>query len=153
MSQHDPSIPTAILVPKKPRRRIKLPLFEGEIPWIKVAIFGSIAWVVVGLGVVAFFAMQSQTQRLDDVDLAARPVRHVAPDKPAVDAPKKVEIAAGEELGVLPLGGNEFVECARIGTNVRFMKEPAEAFQRAKDERKLVFIVHLSGNLEDPEFT
>jgi hypothetical protein len=33
------------------------------------------------------------------------------------------------------------------------MKEPTEAFARARAERKLVFVMHLSGNLEDKDFT
>jgi hypothetical protein len=50
-------------------------------------------------------------------------------------------------------GAGDFVTCARIGTQVQFMKDPPDAFRRAKAEKKLVFMVHLSGNLEDPEFT
>jgi len=33
------------------------------------------------------------------------------------------------------------------------MKDPPEAFQAGQAERKMVFMVHLSGNLEDKEFT
>jgi hypothetical protein len=50
-------------------------------------------------------------------------------------------------------GAADFVTCARIGTEVKFMKDPPDAFRRARAEKKLVFMVHLSGNLEDPEFT
>jgi hypothetical protein len=50
-------------------------------------------------------------------------------------------------------GAADFVTCARIGTQVKFMKDPPDAFRRARAEKKLVFMVHLSGNLEDPEFT
>ena len=149
MPQPNSPLPTVILVPppaKKPRRRIKLPLFKNEIPWIKIAIFGSLAWVGILAGSAFYFAIEPQTQRLDDIELLA--VRPVRPVEPAV--PKVVE--AREVLNVLP-GKNEFVECARIGTQVRFMKEPAEAFQRARNEKKMVFMVHLSGNLEDKEFT
>jgi hypothetical protein len=46
-----------------------------------------------------------------------------------------------------------FANCEQIGTNVLFVKEPPQAFLRAKDEKKMVFMVHLSGNLEDPGFT
>ena len=149
MPQPNSPLPTVILVPppaKKPRRRIKLPLFKNEIPWIKIAIFGSLAWVGILAGSAFYFAIEPQTQRLDDIELlAARPARPVEPAQPKV-------AEAREVLGVLP-GKNEFVECARIGTQVRFMKEPAEAFQRARNEKKMVFMVHLSGNLEDKEFT
>ncbi len=46
-----------------------------------------------------------------------------------------------------------FASCEQIGTNILFMKDPPEAFKRARAEKKLVFMVHLSGNLEDKEFT
>lgn len=48
---------------------------------------------------------------------------------------------------------NVFANAERIGSEIRFMKDPVEAFKRAKIEQKLVFIMHLSGNLEDQEFT
>ena len=48
---------------------------------------------------------------------------------------------------------NVYASCEQIGTNVLFVKNPVEAFKKAKDEKKLVFMVHLSGNLEDKEFT
>jgi hypothetical protein len=46
-----------------------------------------------------------------------------------------------------------FANCKQIGTNILFMRDPPEAFKRAKAEKKLVFMVHLSGNLEDSGFT
>ena len=152
MSQHDPSIPTAILVPKPPRRRVKLPLFEGEIPWTKIAIIGSVVWVGIMLMMALYLAIQPQAQRFNDAeDLAARPVKPAAQDRPP-EKPKKAD-DGNEELAVLPAGKGEIVECARIGTEVRFMKAPVEAFKRAKEEGKMVFMVHLSGNLEDKDFT
>lgn len=42
---------------------------------------------------------------------------------------------------------------ANIGTQITFVKDPPEAFQRAREEKKLVFLIHLSGNFEDKEFT
>ena len=46
-----------------------------------------------------------------------------------------------------------FANCSNIGTDILFYKDPTEAFRVAKKENKLVFMVHLSGNLEDPGFT
>lgn len=44
--------------------------------------------------------------------------------------------------------------CTRkLGTRIDFVAEPPEAFKRAKAENKLVFMIHLSGNFEDQEFT
>jgi hypothetical protein len=48
---------------------------------------------------------------------------------------------------------NVFASCEQIGTNILFMKDPTEAFRKAREEKKLVFMMHLSGNLEDKEFT
>jgi hypothetical protein len=48
---------------------------------------------------------------------------------------------------------NVFASCEQIGTNMLFMKDPTDAFKKARAENKLVFMVHLSGNLEDKEFT
>ena len=46
-----------------------------------------------------------------------------------------------------------FADCNQIGTDVLFVKDPPDAFRRAKTQKKMVFMVHLSGNLEDKEFT
>jgi hypothetical protein len=43
--------------------------------------------------------------------------------------------------------------CAQVGTGVNLMKDPTEAFKKARAENKLVFMINLSGNLEDQEFT
>ena len=56
--------------------------------------------------------------------------------------------AARDELDL-----NVFADCAQIGTDVRFLKNPPEAFLRARAEKKLVFVVHLAGNFEDKDFT
>ena len=39
------------------------------------------------------------------------------------------------------------------GTAVRFLNNPAEAARQAVWEKKLLFVLHLSGNLEDKQFT
>jgi hypothetical protein len=44
-------------------------------------------------------------------------------------------------------------QCERFGTKIVFIKDPTEAFRKARDENKQVFFVHLSGNFEDNEFT
>jgi hypothetical protein len=46
-----------------------------------------------------------------------------------------------------------FANCEAIGTDVLFVKDPPEAFRRARQEKKLVYVMHLSGNLEDKDFT
>lgn len=46
-----------------------------------------------------------------------------------------------------------YADPAQIGSDILFMRDPPEAFKRAKAEKKMVFMVHLSGNLEDKECT
>jgi hypothetical protein len=43
--------------------------------------------------------------------------------------------------------------CGGLGTRVAFEATAPDAFARARNEDKLVFIIHLAGNLEDPGFT
>ena len=39
------------------------------------------------------------------------------------------------------------------GTSIDFLSNPSEAAKQAKKEEKLVFVLHVSGNFEDPRFT
>ena len=43
--------------------------------------------------------------------------------------------------------------CASFGTSVEFVSTPSAAAAQAKKEQKLVFVLHVSGNFEDPRFT
>lgn len=43
--------------------------------------------------------------------------------------------------------------CGRFGTQVEFVSTPSEAARKARQEEKLVFILHVSGRFEDPRFT
>jgi hypothetical protein len=44
-------------------------------------------------------------------------------------------------------------ECGTYGTTIEFRKTPQSAAARALKEEKLVFVLHVSGNFEDPTFT
>jgi len=59
--------------------------------------------------------------------------------------------AVGKPIAADPdLGG----KCDRHhGTAVEFVDSPKEAAHKAKKEEKLVFVLHVSGNFEDPRFT
>jgi len=39
------------------------------------------------------------------------------------------------------------------GTSIDFYDSPKEAARQAEKEQKLVFVLHVSGNFEDPRFT
>ena len=43
--------------------------------------------------------------------------------------------------------------CGKYGTSVEFLSSPSEAARKAKQEEKLVFVLHVSGHFEDPKFT
>ena len=43
--------------------------------------------------------------------------------------------------------------CGKFGTSVEFLGTPSEAARKAKQEQKLVFVLHVSGHFEDPRFT
>lgn len=87
------------------------------------------------------------------IEIKPEPVVPVVAEPPApqpvvnVPAPPKAPMIR-EDLDL-----TRYANCQQIGTNILFMKDPPEAFKRARAEKKLVFIVHLSGNLEDKEFT
>jgi hypothetical protein len=43
--------------------------------------------------------------------------------------------------------------CGSHGTRIDFVDTPSQAAKIAKKEQKLVFVLHVSGNFEDPRFT
>ena len=47
----------------------------------------------------------------------------------------------------------EGATCGSYGTTIEFLDSPKEAAAQAKKENKLVFVLHVSGNFEDPRFT
>jgi hypothetical protein len=47
----------------------------------------------------------------------------------------------------------EQATCGSHGTRVEFFDTPSEAAKVARKEQKLVFVLHVSGNFEDPRFT
>jgi hypothetical protein len=52
-----------------------------------------------------------------------------------------------------PVARDEGSTCGDYGTAVLFEESPKDAAARAKKEEKLVFVLHVSGNFEDPRFT
>ena len=43
--------------------------------------------------------------------------------------------------------------CGEYGTSVVFADSPADAARRALAEEKLVFVLHVSGNFEESQYT
>lgn len=58
-------------------------------------------------------------------------------------------------LGLTLLPGRVWAEkgCGSHGTSVDFVDSPAAAARQAKEQQKLVFVLHVSGHFEDPRFT
>jgi hypothetical protein len=59
-------------------------------------------------------------------------------------------------LGQLPKGAakpSEAPTCGDYGTSLHFEKSPKAAASKARQEEKLVFVLHISGLFEDSEFT
>jgi hypothetical protein len=52
-----------------------------------------------------------------------------------------------------PSAPAEGATCGSYGTTVEFVDSPTKAAEIAKKEGKLVFVLHVSGNFEDPRFT
>jgi hypothetical protein len=55
----------------------------------------------------------------------------------------------------VPAFGDQPAEgtCGSYGTAIEFLDSPKEAAVQAKKENELVFVLHVSGNFEDPRFT
>ena len=49
--------------------------------------------------------------------------------------------------------GKEGATCGEYGTTVHFEKTPSDAARKALKEEKLVCILHVSGDFENPDFT
>ena len=74
-----------------------------------------------------------------------------------------LRLAAASLLAVLWLmdtqGGNVVAKpaaaatCGEYGTSVHFEKTPSIAARKALKEEKLVMVLHVSGDFENPEFT
>ena len=74
-----------------------------------------------------------------------------SPATPAVPPP--VTPAAKPAKPIKPAPKKEEASCGDCGTSVEFADTPVEAAAKAKKEQKLVFVLHVSGNFEDPRFT
>jgi hypothetical protein len=58
---------------------------------------------------------------------------------------------ANDERIKPPAADSEATSCH--GTAVNFVATPSEAAKQAKKEEKLVFVLHVSGQFEDPSIT
>jgi len=59
---------------------------------------------------------------------------------------------ASAPAAAAPTGKHEGT-CGGYGTAVEFFGTPSEAAKKARQDQKLVFVLHVSGHFEDPRFT
>ncbi len=83
----------------------------------------------------------------------APPVEIAPAEQPKPAPPAQPVVVAEPKRPKKLIDLKVYANCANIGTDVLFVKDPPEAFRRAKAENKLVYMMHLSGNLEDKDFT
>ena len=72
---------------------------------------------------------------------------------PAAGPGKGAPPAPIQPAPVKPPAKDKGETCGAFGTSVDFVDTPSEAARLAKKEEKLVFVLHVSGNFEDPRFT
>jgi hypothetical protein len=70
-------------------------------------------------------------------------------DASGFEAPDGLKDGPGLNL----LGDHARPACGKYGTSVAFLSSPSEAARQARQEEKLVFVLHVSGHFEDPKFT
>lgn len=78
----------------------------------------------------------------------ARPIKGFVPSAPA-DFPSTTA-ALPEPIKISLSKGPR---CDRFGTAIDFLRSPTLAFDRSAREQKLVMVLHVAGNFEDPGFT
>ncbi len=149
-----------------------LPARDREVPWLLLSVAIGVGVWLVALTVLALNGVRTDSPQprmpvavaLPPAELApealepepvqvalAKPVLEPRrPPAPVIDPPPldAMPAKAAPDAGLLP-----GLACAKIGTNIVFLRNPPDAFRLAKKEGKLVFMVHLSGNFEDTEFT
>jgi hypothetical protein len=62
-------------------------------------------------------------------------------------------VLAAESAPAAPAKGQPESTCATSTVSVEFAKDPTEAATLAKQEHKLMFVLHVSGNFEESKFT
>jgi len=63
------------------------------------------------------------------------------------------EVKPGKGAPPPPAPKAEDETCGSFNTMVAFYDTPSSAARHANKEQKLVFVLHVSGNFEDPRFT
>jgi hypothetical protein len=76
-----------------------------------------------------------------------------APEQQASAPPPSPPEVADSSVLKLAAAQGKGTTCQQYGTAVSFYDSPAEARAKAREEDKLVFVLHVAGNFEEPGFT
>jgi hypothetical protein len=102
---------------------------------------------------------EQRTEPVVEPPPARAVVPHVAAPEPMTEKQEPTTIVAKEEpKAAAPVveacsSGQCAVRNGRYGTSVNFVSNPIEAGKQAMKEKKLLFILNISGNFEDDKFT
>jgi hypothetical protein len=98
-----------------------------------------------------------QVQHFEPIPVAApevvipKDLLKAVPEKPA--AKEKVEIPQPAPKNQPQAKLEDIAGCENFGTQLEFVRNPQVAARMARDEGKLTFLLHVSGNFEDARFT
>jgi hypothetical protein len=121
---------------------------------VVVAALGALMLASVGVLSAALSPVRQSLTEVSVAPPASSPAEltSVAREKP-LPMPREVLIAtvpeAVSEVEVPPAEP----ACDRFGTQIAFVRSPSVAFARARQTQKLVMVLHVAGNFEDPGFT
>jgi hypothetical protein len=105
-----------------------------------------------GVQLVPAFEPALTPVRVPETELASGSSPKSAPETADLPTPDKVEVVVQEPVngGTCDVSkGNDDL----FGTTVKFLATPALAGEEAHKQHKLLFVLHVSGNFEDPGFT
>lgn len=144
-------------------------------PWVLLA--GAVTWLLVGgaLAATCLLLHPIESRRGGPAAVVVAPSRFAPPaapqrpvkpaGSPAAAASKAIENRPAAPARPAPLSAPPALPSSErlladtppdfknYGTQVDFLDSPAEAARLAVRERKLCFVLHLSGNFEDAKFT
>jgi len=123
--------------------------------WCQIAVAATVVWEI-GLIVLATAFSAAETRVAEpprDKPLPKFRAPAVAEDGQAPNMEAKKDAAPADKVEPIAPQQPAAVCAANLGTNIQFVKDPPDAFQQARKEKKLVFFMHLAGNFEEAKFT
>jgi hypothetical protein len=101
----------------------------------------------------AEFTRVEVTPTFESQTIASAPtVPEPAPKQPEA-APKLSEVNSCPIVNLPEALGTQATACQQYGTKVNFYDNPAEATKMAAKDQKLLFVLQVAGNFEEPGFT